>query len=402
MAYKYVAYDADRNVVKGTIDVTSEGQAKETLQRSGYSLLSLRATRGGLSLRREIPTLFGVKTQDVIAFSRLLATLVERGTTTLAALELLRDETSNVTFKEVIGAVSDDLRQGSSLSEAISKHPDAFPPIYCRMIEVSERTGNLELVLRQLADYMEKEKALLARVGRALAYPAFVLLLASGVITLLVTVTLPSLSTLFDEFGGELPLPTRVLVALTTFVSTYKLFLLGLILGVVVFAAWAVRKPGIRRRLDMLILRTPLIGPIVTLRDMVHFSRMVSTGLKASLPLPEIMDMVVKTSRNMIVAEALENVRKEILKGSRFSHPMAENHTFPRLLVQMVKVAEEAGTMDEDLKAVAETYEAEVDRRVNTIVSLLGPGLMIVLGLIVAFIAVSVIMPIYSALGQIE
>jgi len=402
MAYKYVAYDADRNVVKGTIDVTSEGLAKEALQRSGYSLLSLSPTRRALSLRREIPILFGVKTQDVIAFSRLLATLVERGTTTLAALELLRDETSNITFKEVIGAVSDDLRQGSSLSEAISRHPDEFPPIYCRMIEVSERTGDLELVLRQLADYMEKEKALLARVGKALAYPAFVLLLAGGVITLLVTVTLPSLSSLFDEFGGELPLPTRVLVALTTFVTTYKLFLLGLILGVVVFVAWAVRKPDIRRKRDMLLLRTPLIGPIITLRDMVHFSRMVSTGLRASLPLPEIMDMVVKTTKNTIVAKALEDVREEIMKGRRLSHPMAENHTFPRLLVQMVKVAEEAGTMDEDLKAVAETYEAEVNRRVNALVSLLEPGLMIVLGLIVAFIAVSVIMPIYSTLGQID
>ena len=401
MAYKYLAYDTDRKVVKGTIAVTNEGLAKEALQRSGYSLLSLKPARQGLGLRRQIPTLFGVKAQDVIVFSRLLATLVRRGTTPLAALELLRNETSNLTFKEVLGAVSDDLRQGSSLSEAMGRHSDAFPPVYCRMIKVSEQTGNLEVVLRQLADYMEKEKALLAGVGRALVYPAFILLVAGGVITMLITVTLPSLTELFTEFEGELPLPTRLLVALTTFVNTYKLFLLGLILGVVVLAAWAVRKPTVRRRLDMLSLKIPLIGSIVTLREMTHFSRMMSTCLSAALPMPEIMDMVVKTSRNTTVAEALENVRGEILKGRRLSQPMTENQTFPRLLVQMIKVGEEAGTLDEDLKAVAESYEAEVDKRVNTLLSLLEPGLIVILGLIVAFIAVSVIMPVYSILGEI-
>ena len=401
MAYKYIAYDAKRQVVKGTVVVTSEDLAKEALQRSGYSLLSLKPAPRRLNLRRQLPTLYGVKAQDVIAFSRLLATLLRGGTTPLAALEIFGAETSNLTFKEVLGAVSDDLRQGNSLAEAMSGHPEVFPAIYCRMIKVGEQTGNLEIVLRQLADYMEKEKALLASVGRALIYPAFVLAIAGGVITLLLTVTLPSLSELFTEFGGDLPLPTRLLVALTAFVNTYKLFLFGLILGGAALAVGAVKKPNIRRRMDMLLLKMPLIGPIITLREMAHFSRMMSTCLSASLTIPEIMEMVVKTSRNGVMTEALENVSGEILKGRRLSQPMTENLMFPRLLVQMVKVGEEAGTLGEDLKALAETYETEVDKRVNTVLSLMEPGLIVVLGLFVAFIAVSVIMPIYSILGEI-
>ncbi len=401
MAYKYVAYDADRKVVKGTIAVASEGLAKEALQRSGYRLLRLKPARQGLSLRRQLPILFGVKAQDVITFSRLLATLVRRGTTPLAGLELLRDGTSNPTFKEVLGAVSDDLRQGSSLSEAMGRHPEAFPSFYCRMMTVGEQTGNIELVLRQLADYMEKEKALQASVGKALVYPAFVLLIAGGVITLMITVTLPSLSELFAQFEGRLPLPTRLLLAITTFVNTYILYLLGLIIGVILVSGWSIKKPAVRRRLDMLLLRVPLVGPIINLREMTHFSGMMATGLSASLSMPEIMDMVVKTSKNISMAEALDKVRGEILTGRRLSQSMTENQVFPRLLVQMIRVGEEAGTLDEDLKAIAETYEAEVDKRVNTLLSLMEPSLIVVLGLMVAFIAVSVIMPIYSIMGEI-
>lgn len=401
MVYKYVAYDADRKVVEGTIDAPNDSLAKEALLRSGYSLLSLKLTRQGMSLRRQIPTLFGIKAGDVIAFSRLLATLVQRGTTPVAALQLLRDQASNLTFREAIDDVIEALRQGASLSEAMGTHPEAFSPFYCRMVKLSEQTGNLEVVLRQVADYMEKDKALMARVSRALAYPAFVLLIAGGVITLLITVTLPSLSELFTEFGGQLPLPTRILVGLTGFVSTYKLPLLGLFLGAAILALWSVRKPDVRRRLDALLLKMPLIGPIVTLREMAHLTRMMSTGLSASLPMPEIMDMVVKTSKNTVVAEALDSLRGEILKGRRLSDSMTQHPVFPRLLMQMVKVGEEVGSLDEDLAAIAETYEADVDKRVNTLVALLEPGLMVVLGLVVAFIAVSVIIPIYSVLGEI-
>jgi len=400
--YKYLAYDAQRKVVKGTLDVTSEGLAKQTLERSGFQVLSLKPIRRGLSLRSQIPTLFGVKAHDVIAFSRLLATLVERGTNTLGALELLMQETRNPTFRMVIHAVSEDLRQGSALSEAIAKHPEAFPDIYCRMIKVSEGTGNLEGGLRQLADYMEKEQALLSKVGRAFVYPAFVLLIAAGVITLMMLVTLPSLTGLFAEFEGQLPLPTRLLVALTTFVNTYILYLLGLILGVVVLSAWSVRKPKVQRTLDILWLKMPMIGPIVALREMSHFSRMVSTGLRASLPMPEIMSMAVQTSRNKIVGEALKKVSGSIQEGRGFSHPLSEDPVFPPLLVQMVAVGEEAGTLDDDLAAIAEIYDAEVDKRVDTIVSLLEPGLMVVLGLIVAFVVMAVILPTFSILGEIE
>lgn len=401
MPYKYVAYTADKTVVEGTIDATTEGLAREALGRSGYKLLSLKAARPRLSIRRSVPTLFGVKTHHVVAFSRQLATLIERGTTTLSALQLLRDHIRNVAFKEVLSAMIQDLQQGSSLSEAISRHPQAFPPIYSRMVKVSEQTGNLEVALRQIASHIEREKAVLKKVSRAMIYPAFILLVAGGVVTLMTAFTLPPLLEMFTEFEAELPLVTKLLMGVVGFVTAYKFYLPAVMIGVAALAVWYVRKPAGRHRLDRLLIKTPLIGPITTLRDMSHFSRTMSMLLGAGLPMPEIMDMVVQTTRNGVVREAVEDIQGEILKGGGLSRSMTANELFPPLLVQMVKVGEEAGTLSADLMAVADSYEQEVDERVNSLLSILEPGLLVVLGLFVAFIAISVIMPIYSIMGSI-
>jgi len=255
MLYKYVAYTADKRVVEGTIDGSSESLTKEALRQSGYKVLSLKATRPPLSIRRSVPTFFGVKAHHVIAFSRQLATLVERGTVTLRALQILRDQTGNIVFKEVITAMIQDIQQGSSFAEAISKHPQAFPPIYSQMVKVSEQAGNLEVVLRQVARYMEREKTVLKKASGAMVYPAFILVLAAVVISLMVAFTLPPLLDMFAEFEAELPLTTKLLVGVGDFVGAYKFYMAAAIIGIVALAVWYVRKPAGRRRLDRLLLR---------------------------------------------------------------------------------------------------------------------------------------------------
>ena len=401
MAYKYVAYDADRQVVRGTIAVGNERIAKQILQQSGYNLLALSAVRGKLNLRRQIPSLFGVKKRDVVTFSRMLATLVGRGTNTVVALELLRDQVSNPTFKEVIQDVNEDVRRGTPLSEAMSRHPEVFPPIYCRMIKVSEQTGRLESALQHVADLIEKQNALVSKVGRSLAYPAFVLLVGLGVVALLILVTLPGLAELFVD-QGDLPLPTRLMVGLTDFVNTYILLIVGVGLGVALFAALCLKHPGLRFKLDATLLQAPLMGPVIALREMINFSRTASTCLSSSISMPETLALAAQTAGNQVVAQAIENARDEVLKGRWLSETLKETRLFPRPLVQMVKVGEEAGTLGDDLGTFAEMYEAEVDIRVNTLVSVLGPGIMLFLGVFVAFVALSMIMPMYSVLGQIE
>ena len=401
MAYRYVAYSQDMTIAEGTIDVATESLAKEALRRSGYRLLSLKTVRPGLSLRRISPSFFGVKAQDVITFSRHLATLVERGSTPLAALQLLREHARRQAFKEVLSVVIQDLQQGSSLAEAVARQPQAFPAIYSRMVRVGEQTGNLEVVLRQVASYMERENTAVKKVGKAMIYPALLGLVATGVITILMTFTLPPLLEMFADFHAELPLATKLLIGFVDFLGTYKFSIAGSIVLAVGIFLFYVRRPSGRRKFDALLLKAPLFGQISSLREMCQFSRTMAISLSAGLPMPEVMDMVVQTSRNKVVRDALENVRRDVLKGRRLSTSLTARELFPGLLVQMVKVGEQAGTLSVDLLTVADSYEQELDERVNALLHLLEPCLIVVFGVIVAFIAISVILPIYSIMGAI-
>lgn len=402
MSYKYVAYDKNRQLVKGSVDVDSEQMAKDVLRDSGYSLLSLAQGRKPFNMREQLPALFGVKSSDVVTFSRMFATLVSRGTNTLTALELLRDQISNKTFQKVIQAVSDDVRRGMPLADAMAKHPDSFPPIYSRTIRVSEQTGNLESSLNHIADYIEKQNVLVSKVGRSLAYPAFVFVVGLGVVTLLILVTLPALSDLFMDLGGELPLPSRIMVGLTDFLTKYILLFLAVgATGVATLIAF-MKHPRLRPKLDAAMLRIPLIGPVITLREMINFSRTVSTCLSSSIPMPDTLGLAVQTTRNLVMTRVLENVREEVLKGRGLSQILSESSVFPRPLIQMVRVGEQASTLGDDLGTISALYEAEIDKRIDTIVAVLGPGIMLFLGVFVAFIAVSMVMPIYTFLGQID
>lgn len=402
MPYKYVAYTtADKRVVEGTIDVSTEELAKERLRQLGLSIVRLKATRPRFSIRQSMPTLFGVKARDVAAFSRQLATLVERGITAFSALQILKDQIRNPAFREVVTSMIQDLEQGSSFADAISRHPEAFPSIYSRMVRVGESTGNLEVVLRQVADYIEKEKAAVKRVRKAMVYPALVLSLACGVVAIMVTVTLPPLLDMFNEFEAELPLPTKLLMAIVGFVTGYWFYILPVIIGTVVLAVWYVKTPDGREMFDRLLLRIPIVGMIIAQREMARFSRTMAISLDAGLPMFETMDLIIQTARNSVIRSALQDMRTQMVEGRGLFQSMASNELFPALLVQMVKVGEQVGTLSKDLTTVADMYEEDVDDRVDTLLSLMQPALLLGIGLIVAFIAVSVVLPMYSIMGEI-
>ncbi|MCH7652725.1 MAG: type II secretion system F family protein [Chloroflexi bacterium] len=402
MPYKYTAYDASRQLISGTIDVANERTAKEVLQQSGYALLSLKFTRPKFSLRKQVPSFFGVKTADVISFSRMLATLISRGTNTVVAMEILRDQVTNATFKEIIQSIVDDVRRGVQLADAMSRHPEAFSALYCRTIKVSEQTGNLENVLIYVADHIEKQGVLVSKVARSLAYPLFVLLVGIGVISLLVLVTLPALSDLFLNLGGELPTPTKIMVIITDAASKYLLHILGFVVFLFALGVVVMSNEKLRFKLDIFILKVPLVGPVITLREMINFSRTVSTCLASSLSMPETLGLAAQTATNRYVTAKIEEAREEVLKGRDLSAILPEFKVFPQPLIQMIKVGEMASTLKEDLATIAEMYDLDVDRKVNTMVSVLSPGIMLFLGAFVAFIAISMIMPIYSFLGSIE
>jgi len=403
MTYLYRAYTLDKRIVQGTIDAASESMAEEALYRAGHQrVLSLEEVHPGLSLERLIPTLFGVKTQDVIDFSRQLATLIESGVTILTALQLLEGQASRAALRKVIAGLIEELRGGSSFSQALSKYPQAFSYSYCQVMKASEQAGNLEVGLRQVAGYMEKQAATKKKVVRALTYPAMVLLMALGVCVLLITVVLPPLIGLFTSFGTELPWMTRLLIAVAGFLIDYQLYLLVGLFALVILVVVYMRQPAGKLTMDRLMLKIPVISSITIQRNMRHFCQTTSMLLKAGLLLPQIMHIVTQTVGNRIIRQALGEVREKLVQGQGLSQPMATIELFPRLLVEMVVVGEKTGNLESTLASLADFYEERVSQKIDTLTSMIEPALTVVIGLVVAFIALSMITPLYSLMGSIE
>ena len=399
MAYKYSAYTRDKRIVNGTIDAASESAAEEALYRAGYHLvIGLREVRPKVSLERLIPTLYGVKTQDIIDFCHQLATLIESGIPLLTALRLLEGQASRAALRKVIGGLMDELQGGSPLSQAVSKYQEVFSYTYCQLIKASEQTGNLDVGLRQIAGYLEKQMTMRKKMSRAMAYPALVLAMAIGVFALLITVALPPLVGLFSSLGAELPWTTRLVITIADLLINYKFHLLGGALVLIIVIAGYIRLPAGKLTMDRLMLKMPVIGSINIQRNMGHFCRTTSVLLKAGLRLPQITDIVTQTIGNRIIRQALNEVREKLIQGQGLSQPMAAISLFPRLMVEMVVVGENTGTLDSTLATVADFYEKSVDQRVQALISLIEPLLTIVVGLVVVFIALSMITPLYSIL----
>lgn len=342
-----------------------------------------------------------VKPTDIITFSRQLALLLESGVGIVQSLELLQGQASSRQLKKVLIEIVSDLRSGNSLSTALAKHPQVFSTIYQKMVAVGEQTGALEGVLRNLADYAERESNTANQLKRALTYPLIVLSLAIVVVIILVTVVLPPIISMFTSLGGELPLITRALLAFVDFTSNYGLYLLAVIIGLGAVGYMYSKSPTGHYYRDMLILKLPVLGPLSLTTELARCSRNIALLFRSGLPLPEIMTLVAQASGNLVVAKALGDVEQDMLKGEGLAAPMRKRRVFLPLMVAMTKVGEETGNLDGTLITVAENYEIEAASRTETMISMIEPAMTIAMGLGVGFIALSIFMPMYSSLGLV-
>ncbi len=403
MAYKYKAYTADKRIVEGKIDVTSESLAEGALYRAGYQhVLSLEELPPGINIEKLIPSFFGVKTREVIEVSNQLATLIQSGITILTSLKLLEGQTTKKALKKVFAGLVQDIQGGSSLSEALTKYPQVFSNTYCQIIKASEQAGTLEVGLRQAASYLEKRAQASQKLGRAMLYPTFVMILAIAVSILLVTVALPPLVNLFNSFNADLPWMTSMLIAVAGFILDNRLFILGIIILLIVLIYLLFKLPAVQLAKDKAILKIPVIGSIAIERSMAMFCQTTSMLLTAGLRLPPIMDIVIQANRNRVIRQAFADVRERLIQGEGLSQPMSEKKIFPPLLIEMVMVGENTGAMDTTLATLADFYESKADRRIDMLLSMIEPALTVIIGLVVIFIALSMITPLYSILRSMH
>jgi len=400
MDYAYLGYTEDRQIVKGKVSATDAQAAAEMLNNFGYHVVSLKPTSTFL------PTTGGflkpkVKTTELVTFSRQLALLLQSGVGIIQALELLSAQSTDKALKMVLFEVVNDLRRGKTLSTAMAQHPHVFSTLYCKLISVGEQTGSLESVLRSLAEYTERQAAATAKIKQAMMYPVIVFCLAIAVAAIMLTVLLPPLVDLFTRLGGQLPLPTRMLLSTMTFIQSYGVYLLVVIMALGIVGFLYSRTPNGRYNRDKLLLRVPVIGRLALVNELSRCCRSLSLLFHAGLPLPEVMTLTTRATGNRVVARALSEVEQEMLRGQGLATPMSQRKVFLPLMVEMTKVGEETGNLDESLIVVAENYEIEADRRTQTVIGMIEPAMTIAMGLGVGFLALSIFMPIYGSLGLV-
>lgn len=403
MNFTYVAYaDEEKKLISGKVSATTEESATELLAYGGYRVLSLHSVRPWFNKERLQALFSAVKPEVIVMFSRQLALLLESGTDIVTSLDLLQGQITNQTLGKTVAEVASDIRGGSSLSTAMSKHPRAFSHIYHRAIAAGEQGGNLEVVLREMADYIEKGVVTQKQIKGAMTYPVIVFIVAIAVVAILVTKVFPTFAGLYSQFGAELPLATRMLIGISDWANHYGLYLMLVVLFAVAAIYVYIRTPAGKYRWDTIMLRLPVFGRIVHLSELSRCCRTMSMLVKIGLPLPEVMAMTIHTSNNKFVVENLTGVQEELIRGEGLSQPMTRRKLFLPLMTQMVKVGEETGNLENTLSTVAQDFEIESADKTKTAVGLIQPAVTIFIGLVIGFIVVAMFSAMYSIYNQLN
>ena len=401
MQYSYTAIKNNGETVTGTLEADTEERAEDYLWKSDLTIVKLQKKRDSISMSKIMPSFFGVKRDDIINFSADLATLLGSGIGILPALVMLYERTTRTGMKNLIRELLVAVETGSSFSEACAQHPNVFSPFYIRLTKVGEEIGNLELMLRQITIQMRKEAAIVSKVRSAIAYPAFVLAVAIVAVIVMITFVLPAMSGLFDELGGELPMVTRIMMGTAMFLRNSMVYIV-IAVAVIGLGSWLYfRTPGGKRTWGIITWKVPLIKDVSIKSSMSRMARNLSILLTGGVPLTESLELVINTTDNVPFKEALTKVHSDVHSGQLMSRAMMNYSLFPPLLTQVVGVGEQTGRMETNLETVADFYETETDKAVSRATGMLGPILVVMVGLIVAFIAMSMLSPIYSLAGQI-
>jgi len=402
MDFAYIAYTEDKKLVRGKVSASSEQMATQMLSYGGYRVVNLKEVVPFFNKEKFLAGFARIKPTEISMFSRQLALLLESGTDIVTSLDLLQDQVTNETLKKMIGAVAADIRAGSSLSVALSRHPRAFSAMYYRAIAAGEQGGNLEIVLRQLATHIEKGINTEKQVRGALTYPFIVVIVAVIVVIILATFVLPSFTQMYAEFGVELPLVTRILMAISDWFSKYGLYLILAIVAAVAAVILYMRTPRGKQWWDTTVLKMPVLGRIVHLSELSRCCRTMSLLIRIGLPLPEVMAMVIQGSNNKFVADNLTGVQEDLIRGEGLSRPMNKREVFLPLMTQMTKVGEETGNLDNTLDTVADSFEMEAADKTASAVALIQPVMTIIIGLVVGFVVLAMVSAMYSIYGSFD
>lgn len=397
--FKYSGLDATGSKVSGTEVAETKNAAHLALLDRGFE--SVEVSDRSSVLKFEI-TKKRVPRKDLMHFSRQLGVFVKAGIPIMEALEVIGSETTDKVLKVTILDMIERLQAGDTFASAAAAHPEAFPNYYLGILGSAELTGTLDVVLDQLADYIERDIDARGKITGALIYPAVVFFMAIVTVVILATFVLPRFKVFFDSFHATLPLPTRIMLSISGFVSSYWWALLGGLVLLVVAAMALRRNEGGRAWLDSMILKFPVMGDMVQAAILERICRILSSMIHAGVALPDAMAVTGEAANNAVYKKGLVTVREEMMEGQGLSDPIAHTGLFPGAARQMFRVGEETGTLDEQLELAASYYNREVDIRVKRFTSLFEPAVIIFMGLIVGFVAVALVSAMYGIYHQVH
>jgi type IV pilus assembly protein PilC len=378
--------------IKGKSMAVNEEAVRADLRRQGVVPSRIRKQKQGM---------FGgggsITPGDIAIFSRQLATMLAAGIPLVQSFEIVGTGHENAAMQKLILAIKGDVEGGSSLAEALAKHPLYFDDLFINLVEAGEQAGALETLLEKIATYKEKTEALKKKIKKALTYPAAVLVVAFVVTAILLIFVIPAFEDLFQGFGADLPTFTRMVIDLSVFVREKGWYLAILIgSGIGAFLYFKKRSRAMRHWLDRMTLKMPVIGGIMQKASIARYARTLSTMFAAGVPLVEALDSVAGATGNIVYEEGVKQMRDEVATGLRLQQAMENTDLFPNMVIQMIAVGEESGSLDEMSAKVADFYEEDVDNAVDNLSSLLEPLIMAILGVLVGGLVVAMYLPIFK------
>jgi type IV pilus assembly protein PilC len=394
--FKWSGKDASGAAKSGEIEAANQAAAVGILRQQKITLDSV-SEKKGLSMNLEIPGLEAQPTKkDLVVFTRQFATMIDAGLPLVQCLDILGNQQEKNSFKKIILKIKEDVEGGSTFADALNKHPKVFDSLYVNLVAAGEVGGILDTILNRLAAYIEKAEALKGKVKSALVYPSTIVAVAVGVTAILLVFVVPMFQEMFSSSGTALPLPTQVLVTVSSIIKHDIIYIILAVIAFTVGFVYFYRTPFGRALIDDLLLKVPVFGQLVRKVAVARFTRTLGTMISSGVPILDALEITAKTAGNKTVEREVMFTRSGISEGKTLAEPMSQGKVFPPMVVQMVAVGEATGNMDAMLNKIADFYDQEVDDAVSALTSLLEPALMVFLGVVVGGMVIALYLPIFN------
>jgi len=398
--FEYTAKNASNGqIMKGQMQAQTRDEVVGHIRKNRLILVNIREAPKQIKFSLGQP---GIKTRDVVIFTRQFATMINSGLPLVQSLSILAAQTENKALKEVTKQVVFDVEAGNTLADAFSRHPKAFSGLFVNMVAAGEAGGILDTILLRLATFLEKNDALVRKVKSAMIYPAVIMSVAGIAITVLLIFVIPVFQSMFASVNMELPLPTRIVIGMSEFLIGYWWAIIAAIAGGVFLLRQYYATPDGHRNIDRLMINSPVLGDVIRKSAVSRFTRTLGTLISSGVSILDGLEITAKTAGNRVIHDAVMESRNSIAGGETIAAPLERSKVFPPMVISMIAVGEQTGGLDEMLSKIADFYDEEVDVAVGALLSLMEPIMIVVLGVVVGGMVVAMYLPIFDMMNAIQ